>query len=209
MTRSFVNTLVIAFSVFIFACEDGSLTVRGSGPVVTRTLNLDDIRGLAVSGSHNVVLTQGAPQEIIVEGQANLIDVLSTRVKDGIWEVRFTENVRNADNFTVFVTVPDVDQINVSGSGNVSSDGDLDLDELSIAVSGSGSVSLAGSVDEQIAIVSGSGEISNYSLTSRQTTATVSGSGEVRVTVTETLNATVSGSGGNQIPGRPGGEQYG
>ena len=203
MTRPFINTLVVAFSVFIFACEDSSPTIRGSGPVVTRTLNLDDIRGLAVSGSQNVVLTQGTSQEVTVEGQANLIDILSTGVKDGIWEVRFTENVRNVDNFTVFVTVPDVDQIKVSGSGNVSSDGDLDLNELSIAVSGSGSVSLAGSVDEQTAIVSGSGEISNYSLSSRQTTATVSGSGEVRITATETLNATVSGSGAIRYRGDP------
>jgi hypothetical protein len=46
-------------------------------------------------------------------------------------------------------------------------------------VSSSGSVSLAGSVDEQTAVVSGSIEINNYSLSSRQTTATVSGSGWV------------------------------
>ena len=171
--------------------------------MVSRTLNLEDIRGLAVSGSQNVVITQGSPQEVIVEGQANLIDILSTRVEDGIWEVGFTENVRNAEDFTVFVTVPDVDQISVSGSGNVSSAGDLNLDVISIVVSGSGNVSLAGSVDTQTAVVSGSGEVSNYSMTSRQTTATVSGSGEVRITATELLNATVSGSGDIKYRGNP------
>jgi hypothetical protein len=194
---------IVALSVLILACEDSGPTVRGSGPVVTRTLDLDDIRGLAVSGSQNVVVTQGSPQEIVVEGQANLIDILSTRVRDGIWEVRFTENTRSTEDFTVFVTVPDVDQINVSGSGNVSGNGDLVLDELSVTVSGSGNVSLAGTVDEQTAIVSGSGKVSNYSMSSRQTTATVSGSGAVRVTATETLNATVSGSGDISYRGNP------
>lgn len=195
--------LIAIFSVLTLGCEDSSTAVRGSGPVVTRTLDLYDIRGLAVSGSQNVVVTQGSPQEIVVEGQANLIDILSTRVRDGIWEVRFTENVRNVEDFTVFVTIPDVDQVNVSGSGNVSSDGDLNLDVLSIRVSGSGNVSLAGSVDEQTAVVSGSGEVSNYNMSSRQTTATVSGSGAVRVTATETLNATVSGSGDIRYRGNP------
>ncbi|MGB3849230.1 MAG: head GIN domain-containing protein [Tunicatimonas sp.] len=194
---------IVALSVLILACEDSSTAVRGSGPVVTRTLNLDDIRGLAVSGSQNVVVTQGSPQEIVVEGQANLIDILSTRVRDGIWEVRFTENVRNVEDFTVFVTIPDVDLVSVSGSGNVSSDGDLVLDILSVTVSGSGNVSLAGTVNEQTAIVSGSGEVSNYNLSSSQTTATVSGSGAVRVTATEALNATVSGSGTIQYRGNP------
>ncbi len=207
MTTSFRKPLprlfITALSVLTLACEDSGPTVRGSGPVVSRTLNLDDIREFAVSGSQNVVVTQGSPQEIVVEGQANLIDILSTRVKDGIWEVRFTENTRSTEDFTVFVTVPDIDQINVSGSGNVSGDGDLTLDVLSIAVSGSGNVSLAGSVDEQTIVVSGSGEVSNYSLSSRQTTATVSGSGEVRVTATEVLNATVSGSGDIRYRGNP------
>ncbi len=207
MTTSFRKSLpllfIAALSVLTLACEDNGPVVRGSGPVVIRTLDLDDIRGFAVSGSQNVIITQGSPQEIIVEGQANLIDILSTRVKDGIWEVRFTENVRNREDFTVLVTVPNVDQIKVSGSGNVSSDGDLDLDVLSIAVSGSGNVSLAGSVDEQTIAVSGSGEVSNYRLSSRQTTATVSGSGEVRVTAMEVLNAKISGSGDIQYRGNP------
>ncbi len=207
MTTSFrkplPHLLITALSVLNLACENNGPTVRGSGPVVTRTLDLDDIRGFVVSGSQNVVVTQGSPQEIVVEGQANLIDILSTRVRDGIWEVRFTENTRGTEDFTVFVTVPDIDQINVSGSGNISGDGDLNLDVLSIAVSGSGNVSLAGSVDEQTIVVSGSGEVSNYSLSSRQTTATVSGSGEVRVTATEVLNATVSGSGDIRYRGNP------
>ncbi len=203
MTHPFSKAFIILLSALIIACEDNGPTVRGSGPVVTRTLDLDDIRGLGVSGSQNVVITQGSPQEVTVEGQANIINILSTRVKDGIWEVRFTENVRNEEDFTVFVTIPDVDQINVSGSGNVSSEGNLNLNVLSIAVSGSGNVSLAGSVDEQTAVVSGSGEVSNYSMTSRQTTVTVSGSGEVRVTATEVLNATVSGSGDIRYRGNP------
>lgn len=202
MTR-LTKTLLIILSFVTFACEDNSPTVRGSGPVVTRTLDLADVREIAVSGSLDVVITQGPTQEVTVEGQANLIDILSTRVRNGLWEVRFTEDIRNADDFTVFVTVPDVDRINVSGSGSVSSDGELDLDVLSIAVSGSGDVSLTGSVDEQTVVVSGSGDVSNYSLTSRETTATISGSGAVRITATELLNATVSGSGNIQYRGNP------
>ncbi len=195
--------LLIALSIVTFACEDNGPTVQGNGPVVTRTLDLDNVRGLAVSGSMDVVISQGPTQEVTVAGQANLIDILSTRVTNGLWEVRFTENTRSSEDFTVFITIPDVDQINVSGSGSVSSDGDLALDVLSIAVSGSGDVSLAGSLDKQTVQVSGSGDVSNYSLTSRETTATISGSGAVRITATELLNATVSGSGDIRYRGNP------
>ena len=193
----------LLFIIILFACDEDAV-IRGSGPVVSRTLTLPAIQGLRVLGSQDVVVAQGVTQEVTVDGQANLIDILSTQVEDGVWTVRFTENnVRTSENFTVYVTVPDLTQISVTGSGEVSSEQDLELDDINITVSGSGGVNLAGTVDTQTIQVSGSGEVSNYSLTSRETTAGVSGSGEVRVTATEVLNATVSGSGDIRYRGNP------
>ena len=194
--------LLIMIAVALFACDED--VVRGSGPVVTRTLDLPALRGVDVAGSQQVVVTQGSAQEVTVEGQANLIDILSTRVNDdGVWDIRFTEEVRRADDFTIYITMATLEQVSVSGSGEVSSDGAFELDRLSVSVAGSGGVSLAGTVDEQTVQVSGSGSVSNYSLTSRQTTATLSGSGDIRVTATEVLNATLSGSGDIRYRGNP------
>ena len=112
-----------------------------------------------------------------MRGQANLIDVLSTEVENGTWNVRFTENVRVNEEFTVFTTLPTVTRIRVSGSGDVRNDGAFAQEATDISVSGSGEVSLTGEVDRQTVAVSGSGTINNYGLMSRETTVKVSGSG--------------------------------
>ena len=199
--KCFFKISPILLLMFALACDED--VVRGSGPVVTRTLDLPALRGIDVAGSQQVVVTQGNVQEVTVEGQANLIDILSTRVDDGVWDVRFTEDVRGVDDFIVYVTMATLEQVSVSGSGEVSSDGDFEIDQLSVSVAGSGGVSIAGTVDEQTVQLSGSGSVSNLSLTSRQTTATLSGSGDVRVTATEVLNATLSGSGDIRYRGNP------
>ena len=119
--------LLLVLSLAVLACEDtidnnNEDAVEGSGPIVTQTIPLSAIHGFDASGSFEVVIAQGDTQNITVEGQANLIDILSTQVVGGIWDLRFTENVRNARDFTVYITVPNIDEINISGSGSVSKD---------------------------------------------------------------------------------------
>ena len=63
--------------------------------------------------------------------------------------------------------------LGLSGSGSVRGNEDFELDQLSVSLAGSGEVSLAGTVDEQTVQLSGSGLVSNYSLASRRTTATL------------------------------------
>lgn len=200
--------LLLVLSLAVLACEDSidsnnDDAVEGSGPIITQTIPLSAIHGFDASGSFEIVIAQGDIQNITVEGQANLIDILSTRVVGGIWDLRFTENVRNARDFTVYITVPNIDEINLSGSSAIRSEGALILDALSITGSGSAAIDLAGTVDIQTIRISGSGTVRNFDFVSRVTTVTVSGSGDIEVTATETLDATVSGSGDIRYRGNP------
>ena len=200
--------LLLVLSLAVLACEDtidnnNEDAVEGSGPIITQTIPLSAIHGFDASGSFEVVIAQGDTQNITVEGQANLIDILSTRVAGGIWDLRFTENVRNARDFTVYITVPNIDEINLSGSSAIRSEGTLILDALSITGSGSATINLAGTVDTQTIRISGSGTVRNFDFVSRVTTVTVSGSGDIEVTATEALDATVSGSGDIRYRGNP------
>ena len=74
--KRLLNFLPILLLLFVVACDED--VVRGSGPVVTRALDLPTLRGVDVGGSQEVVITQGDIQEVTVEGQANLINILST-----------------------------------------------------------------------------------------------------------------------------------
>ena len=175
----------------LFACDDNDVT--GAGPPVEAVITLPELRGLDVSGKIKVVLTQGDPQSITVRGQQNLIDILSERVVDGVWQVGFTEDVRRMEDFTVFATLTDIDQVSLSGATSLRTDGDIATERLDLMASGVAEIEVSGSVDRQVLNLSGDTRVRNFGLSSRETDLQSSGTSEVEITVTDRLDATVSG----------------
>lgn len=93
-------------------------------------------------------------------------------------------------------------EIGVSGSGDVRVDR-LQAEALEGILSGSGGARLEGRVDRQRIRVSGSGTFDGDRLETRAADVGVSGSGDARVWVTDSLDASTSGSGGVWYHGEP------
>ncbi len=197
--------------------------ITGEGPKVTKTLDLASFDGLALTISADVMVRQGSTQSVKIEAQQNIIDNLKKEVKDGVWKIGFEKNVRNLDGVKIWVTVPDLNQIAVSGSGSVIGEGkfsnlgdlslsisgsgdikfDADSKNLSVAISGSGDMDLAGSTGASTMKISGSGDITAFDLTARTCEVKISGSGDSSVNVSESLEVAIAGSGDVYYKGSP------
>jgi hypothetical protein len=110
--------------------------------------------------------------------------------------------------------------ISISGSGDVffsgtaqnvsssiSGSGKMDLglvcNELDADISGSGNIEIVGSANNGTFHIFGSGSIHAYDFTLKECHATISGSGDMYVTVTDYLNVNISGSGDVYYMGSP------
>ncbi|MBL7952949.1 MAG: DUF2807 domain-containing protein [Flavobacteriales bacterium] len=195
---------------------------RGAGPVVKRTLTLSAFRGIAAQGSLEVRLTRGSAQAVEIEGQSNLIDLLITDVKGGVWEIG-TKKCYNTDKpFIVHITMPMVDFVSVQGSGDVktvnaftapkltvevqgSGEVDLGIDakHIDAIVQGSGDIDLHGTCGDLNVTVQGSGDIDASDLEATNAEASVQGSGDIGLTVTGKLTANIGGSGNINYTGSP------
>lgn len=102
----------------------------------------------------------------------------------------------------VTVVLPEVTGLRVKGAGNVTYRG-FCQEEICLEISGSGGVELDGFADRLEAEISGSGDVSAYGLSVRTAKLKVSGSGDIRTTVTGSVRARVSGSGKIKIAGNP------
>lgn len=198
--------------------------MRGEGASTTRDLSIDNFTGFKLSLPANVYLRQGSTQSVRVEGQANIIDNITTEVSGGVWRIGFKQNVRESIDLKIFITIPTLTEAWVSGSGSVigetmfsgldqlslgvSGSGDLRLEfeanQVESKVSGSGDLNLNGRVRQQQMVISGSGDIEAYGLVSESAQATISGSGTCKLNATQALQATVSGSGDIFYKGNPG-----
>jgi len=184
--------------------------------------------GVAVAGSIELFLSQGNEESVVISADDTKIrDKVVTEVRDGILHI-YLENEKqfhldvslHSKKIRAYVAVKDIDylsnagsgkthvdgklksdklEINISGSGNV--DAGVDVKQLSLSLSGSANADLAGNAENSDLHISGSGNIKNYEFSTGYCKASISGSGNVRITVTKELSAHISGSGSVYIKG--------
>lgn len=203
----------------------GGKKVKGEGPVVEKELNLSALKGVHLQLSADVEITYGSSQKVVIKAPQNIIDLVSTDVSNGVWKIKTNRsvNIYKVETFKIYITMTDLKELGVSGSGNlvstntfpnlddlnvyVSGSGDLELSaearNIKTKVSGSGDVELSGSCQEQDVKVSGSGDVKAYDLKTQICNVRVSGSGTCKVNASESLNAKVSGSGDIYYKGNP------
>jgi hypothetical protein len=185
-----------------------------------------DFTGIKSSGSFDVFVTMGSSESLRIEGDEEDIKNVETKVEKGILNIRTRSNpgwniaIRN--KVKIFITAKSLNNLAISGSGDMEVDGVIRAEKLNTAVSGSGSITLKTNASTFNAAVSGSGEI-NASGTAKHASISisgsgdfegrelrtdvvdvkVSGSGEAAVYANQTLNASVSGSGEISYSGNP------
>ena len=198
---------------------------------------------LNLAGSPKVVLRQGSPQKVELEGEPADLARIKTTVSGGKLRIGIKNNAGKSSSdydgglldkmmgnnnirmgsVTVYVTMPEIDALSVSGSGSikaadaiktdnldlaVSGSGHLDLAQLqsaevTSAISGSGSIGVVGTASRHDVKISGSGHVQSANLRAEASKVAISGSGNCRVNATKTLEARIAGSGNIYVTGNP------
>lgn len=204
------------------ACN--AAVINGSGNLVTETREVSGFDSIDLSGSGEVIITQGSGETLTVETDDNVMEHVESEVRNGTLHLGFKPGINLIDvtQLVFTVGVDDLTAVSVSGSGDVETDqlstdrldlkvsgsgdvqiGDLATDELTIAISGSGDIDLAGQATIQDIAISGSGKYQAGDLASQSVNIDISGSGTATVWASETLDADISGSGTVNYYGRP------
>ena len=173
--------------------------------MVTDVRDLPEFNKVALQGSPNVEVQIGEQQSVEVEVDDNLVDVITTEVSDGELTISSNESYSTSSGITVRITIPQLESVQVAGSGNVTASG-LAESSFSGIVSGSGDVVVTGTATSVTTHVTGSGDIDLSDLRAETVTAEVTGSGDIDVTASQTVAATVTGSGDITYSGHSGGE---
>lgn len=175
--------------------------------------------GVSSSGNFDVFITMGNKESLKLDGDQDLINEIETKVEDGVLKIRYKNNKNlwkwnNKGKVTVYVTAKSLNNLSLSGSGDmevkgaikgenldtkVSGSGNMvftaNVNDFMGAISGSGKITANGSARSSEIAVSGSGDFNGKNLKTDETDIRVSGSGNVTIYADKTLNAKVSGSG--------------
>lgn len=175
-------------------------------------------------------LAQGNKQSVEIVAKQSALDDLITEVKGRELIIRFKSADKFWSNFDpgkveIYITVPEINAITVSGSGDVFNDGAIKARILSLTVSGSGKIKLEDLEAERIkttqsgsgniyldgngeaadlsVTISGSGGFSAPDFEVKDVMVRISGSGSADVHCNDNLKARIAGSGNVNYNGNP------
>ncbi|GAB2694996.1 head GIN domain-containing protein [Mucilaginibacter koreensis] len=186
----------------------------------TQDRHLSGFNAIDATGSFDVIITQGNTESVKVEAPADVIDRITTEVKGGVlklgtkrnngWNWNWNDNKR----IVIYVSIREVNAVNLSGSGDVMFKNGLRAENLRVTLSGSGDISgrveaktlesrISGSGDLKLSgrasyssiSISGSGDYSAESLACEEVAVRISGSGDVHVNANSKIDSSISGSG--------------
>ncbi|PID89786.1 MAG: hypothetical protein CSA05_00500 [Bacteroidia bacterium] len=191
--------LVFIFLVLLSCTTNISSQISGTGDWVEEVRQVSDFSSLSLNISGNVYIQQGSPQKVVVKGQQNILDVLKTNVKGNTLEIKFKKKVRTHKKVDIFVTIPHINGLLISGSGNIKSNKAITTNKIELGLSGSGNIELAALNTKKIEVfIAGSGNIELAELNTNEIDMLVSGSGNIEVgkgKEAKKLEITLSGSG--------------
>lgn len=216
----------LSLFLFLMICFSACEKIEGDGPKVTEDRTQQNFTGIELRAAGNVYFQQLPTYKVEVTAQQNVLDVLETYVSNGRLVIKFENNVhvRTEDDIVFRISAPDINNIRVSGSGDVYAAAPVHGTDMEMDISGSGNITLhqldARSLDADISgsgdikidhgvinderlKVSGSGNIDLAGIVARNVNTTTTGSGDIRVHVTDKLDVKISGSGSVYYHGNP------
>lgn len=225
----------IAFAVGMGALAAGGAALilaedDGSAPFVAmaapQTYELEPFAEISTVGPQDVVVTRADAYAVRSEGSPEALGLLEVTVEDGELVIRPRDQFRFGFDWsrlasaTFHVTMPQLEQVSVAGSGSVRIDriegesfsgtiagpGELNIatmtvDEADFRIGGSGNVTAAGTAREASVSIGGSGEVRAGGLMARTAEVSIGGSGDVALTVQDEADISIAGSGDVDISG--------
>lgn len=184
------------FTAVLSSCSKEHLEANGNK--ISELRNPGRFDGVSSSGSNRVFISQGEEFRVELRGSSNLINSYETKVRGNILELGYRNVSVNDDDIEVYVTMPEVEFLALSGSGEMNVRGDFPAqNNFSLRISGSGDIRLHDVMEVKNADIelSGSGKARLENLQAENADVDISGSGDVRISVSGHLRSRISGSG--------------
>ena len=199
-------------------------SLRGSGKIVSKTINVSPFTGIQLMSSADVEISKGTNFSVVLSDYENLIDSHELTVTDNKLKVGVKHSVSlNNSKANIKITIPGafysvyisgsgevvlsnintINELAISGSGDIKSSTIDNYSDLELKISGSGDIQLNGKAQNINIQLSGSGDIDLSNLRSQNVDCKLSGSGDIKVYAEKHLKAAITGSGDVSYSGNP------
>jgi hypothetical protein len=208
--------------IMLVSCRDYH-RIEGNNHLVTENRNISGFEEVHLSDDFQVEIFRDSVFSVSVSAEENLIPYIVTEIGGSVLHISTKEhhNLKPHYQVKVIVRMPELSGVKLSGSGmivcdtfntqqivtDISGSGTLWLgmhtNKIIADISGSGEMNFSGTANDADLTISGSGDIYALPLLTKNCTANISGSGNMYVSVSNSLGVHISGSGNVYYSGSP------
>jgi hypothetical protein len=174
----------------------------GSGTMKLEKRAVPSFRAVDISGAYNVEIVVQKEPSLEIEGDDNLLPLVTTDVHDGVLEISNSKSYSTKHEMNLRISVPSLDAISSSGASDIAISG-VTSDGFSIDVSGAGHLQVSGEAKSLEIKQSGAGDVDAKDLHAAKVNVHSSGAASADVYASEELRASVSGAGNVNYYGDP------
>lgn len=192
---------VIALSALV-SCGDlfNTNVIVGEGEVIAETRIFSGFSKIKSEIGADINIIESDESKIVITIQENLLAYLSTKVSSGVLTITFDGNsVSTKEGIVIDIYTSTVDKFTLTGAGDI----DSALPIGNILLTGAGNFKCKGSLSNFEASITGVCNFNFYEMPVQNATIRISGTGDVKVQVSNSLNVTISGVGNVYYKGYP------
>ncbi len=224
-TKNLVYIVLFLMAVSITGCQaQTNKKERSSAGQKKETRNVSSFNSLDLSISANVLLKQGSGVSLELEGDANDLEKIETVVSGSTLKIKTRPGSWNIGRITVYLTMAEIENLSISGSGNIKAETDIKANDLDLVISGSGNINLPnlsarevssvisgsgnisfsgnGNANSSKMVVTGSGNINAENFSANSADVRITGSGDCKVNASDKLDVHITGSGSVYYKGK-------
>lgn len=180
----------------------GDRIKTGSGKIITVERPTQPFNKIESNGAFDIEVLAGDELRIEITFYENIIEYIETKIESGTLYLGTDISYNSSHNCKVTIITPELVELSLRGSGNtyIEHPGGKSFE---CNLYGSGDITIVGKVDELDIILKGSGDIDTRNLETADAVVEIFGSGSVDVFASQSIDATIFGSGDIRYYGNP------
>jgi hypothetical protein len=217
---------VIVLLAAFFACISffaSAQRIKGDKNIVTQERKVSPFSVLDIGGVGDITIKQGSTESVTVTTDENIQPYIETVNEGNKLRIGSKDGVDiNSSKLQIEVTVKNISELHLGGTGNVkiagpitsdnllckaSGTGNLDLDfactKLTLKISGTGNVNLKGKGDDASIKMTGAGNLKAFEFAAKNLSAELSGIGNAELNASAELSVDATGMGDISYMGSP------
>jgi hypothetical protein len=186
--------LIMVLCSLFMGCRlaDRMHQVTGSGVRKVEKRELNPFTSISTDGAFEIEVTCQQPQSLEIEGDDNLLPLVSTAVSNGVLRIHNIDSYSTRTPMRIKISVPGMEGITANGAGTIEVSG-VKSDKFEIESNGAPTIKVSGETKDLQIDANGAGAVDAHRLRASKVQVDSKGVATVEVYASEVLNVTVAG----------------